>query len=66
MQADPPLRADGKCANCKKTRRHAVWNRYSDVQAILDPFCSTECCRSWHSRPHRPPPPKPPVEGFTE
>jgi len=48
---DPKVRKDGLCAQCKGPRTHAVWNKYSHDAAILDPFCSTNCCRVYHGQP---------------
>jgi len=45
--ADPPVRKDGCCAQCGGERKHAVWNKYGKDQAILDPFCSSTCCRAY-------------------
>lgn len=46
--ADPPVRADGKCAVCGKKRKPERSVTYAKNQAERDPFCSTECCRVYH------------------
>lgn len=51
--SDPKVRKDGKCAQCRKERKHAVWNKYSHDAAIQDPFCSTQCCRKWYGMPEK-------------
>lgn len=40
---DPKVRADGMCAQCRKPRRSDV-----SAQVLLDPFCTSVCCRVWH------------------
>lgn len=47
MRADPPVRRDGRCAECREPRNPRA-NRYSGLAAQLDPFCSTGCCKAWH------------------
>lgn len=49
--ADPPVRADGLCAQCGGPRKYAVPNRYSGNDAVEDPFCSAGCARDWHDNP---------------
>lgn len=51
-RSDPPRRDDGRCAlpDCNKrlptiTARH---RRYGGEALLSEPFCSTECCRSYH------------------
>lgn len=51
MTTDPPVRKDGRCAQCLGPRKHAVANKYSGMDAVQDPFCSTTCCREWHDNP---------------
>lgn len=51
MKSDPPVRADGKCAVCKKRRKET--ERRTDLTGWLDilaadPFCSTTCCKRFH------------------
>jgi hypothetical protein len=46
--ADPPLRADGRCAVCYGPRHLARSRRYAKGCAELDAFCSTGCARRWH------------------
>lgn len=48
MEADPPIPADGGCAQCGGTRELPKRGRYHNAAADADPFCSTECCRAWH------------------
>ena len=49
---DPERREDGRCARhgCKKplqkqTARHP---RYAGDEILSEPFCSTECCKTYH------------------
>lgn len=51
MKADPPVRADGRCARpgCGKPRKMPKAQKGIDPLAYeRDPFCSTECCRRYH------------------
>lgn len=51
MKKDPRVRKDGLCAepSCRKPRRITKQSRkYAGDAVVLDPFCSTECCRKWH------------------
>jgi hypothetical protein len=52
MKKDPRRRKNGTCAHrgCKRhlpeiTSRH---RRYAGDALLLDPFCSTECCKEYH------------------
>lgn len=52
---DPPVRADRLCAlpGCRKplveiTPRH---RRYAGDALLMDPFCSSTCCRTYHQNP---------------
>jgi hypothetical protein len=45
---DPPIRLDGRCANCGGERVPPRRGTYHREQAAADPFCSSECCREWH------------------
>jgi len=49
MRADPPVRADGRCAmpGCRKQRKPPATN-YGRVEYLRDPWCSTTCCRKFH------------------
>ena len=43
LLADPPRRGDRRCVNCRSCLPEiAVKNG--------DPFCSTECARTWHDQ----------------
>jgi hypothetical protein len=48
--ADPPLRVDGKCVECRKPRHPERSQKYAKAAAQADVFCSTACCRAWHER----------------
>lgn len=48
VKADPPLRADGRCAVCGKPRKTDRSQRYARGEAERDPFCSTQCCKAYH------------------
>jgi len=48
MKPDPPVRRDGKCAECGKPRYPGRSRKYGKGAADLDPFCSTNCARKWH------------------
>jgi hypothetical protein len=45
---DPPVREDGRCANCGKVRRPPTGKYATKAEFETDPFCSTECARAWH------------------
>ena len=46
--ADPPVRADGKCAcGCGKKRKPPA-TTYGLEQYASDPFATTGCCRDWY------------------
>src|SRR5262245_29129782 len=40
---DPPITSDGKCYLCGRKRTEVAVEHD-------DPFCSTDCCKTWHSR----------------
>lgn len=49
MRSDPPVRRDGRCAQCGGPRRKAKPQRGVDPALYAsDPFCSGPCCRAWH------------------
>ena len=48
MKPDPPVRRDGRCAECGKPRYPGRSRKYGKGAADLDPFCSTNCARKWH------------------
>jgi hypothetical protein len=48
MPKDPPVRDDGRCAQCGKPRRPERSRSYGGYAAEADAFCSTDCCRVWH------------------
>jgi len=51
-RGDPPVRADGRCAQCGKPRKLTKQaRRYAGYQLDADPFCSTHCCRAYHGTP---------------
>lgn len=50
MKIDPPVRANGLCAQCGKPRKPpARKQRGVDPAVYVDPFCSAECCRAYHN-----------------
>ncbi len=51
MNADPPVRADGRCSVCKKSRQPERSKRYAGIVAETDPFCSVDCARVFHGQP---------------
>jgi len=53
---DPPVPADGSCAQCGGPRHPERSRRYGGPLAELDPFCKTECAREWHGTPRSPAP----------
>ena len=48
---DPPVRADGLCAECEGPRNTKASWKYAGVSAELDPFCSNKCARAWWGYP---------------
>lgn len=50
VNADPKVRKDGRCAQCRKPRATvtAAMRKYAGDQIDRDPFCSMACCRKWH------------------
>ena len=62
MRPDPPVRADGKCAQCGGSRQHKrVKSGPADAKGGIplpksvwlrhletEPFCSRSCCETWH------------------
>lgn len=54
MNPDPPVRSDGRCARpgCGKPRKMPASNAakaYIDRRHYeADPWCSTDCCRTYH------------------
>jgi hypothetical protein len=48
---DPRVRPDGRCAVCRKPRQkwHKGLSYVSRAQFEMDPFCSTECARSYYA-----------------
>lgn len=54
VKDDPPVRADGRCAECGKARVIPKTTYASREQYESDPFCSSKCCRRYHNvEPHR-------------
>jgi len=55
MPADPPVRADGRCARrgCHKLRKIPRSHHRAIDHALyeLDPWCSTQCCRLYYGVP---------------
>ena len=55
MKEDPKVRRDGRCALPGCTNRLAVMTerhrRYGGDVLLIEPFCSTDCCRVWHDNP---------------
>lgn len=54
-RADPPVRADHRCAQCggpRLVRLPKVVTKRSKAELLehlaLDPFCSSRCARAWH------------------
>lgn len=47
MTADPPVREDGACIVCGNERVTAAIRPLYRAAMRDDPFCSTECARSW-------------------
>lgn len=50
MKADPPVRADGRCAQCKRPRTlpKRPQKGVDPASYERDPFCSSTCARLWH------------------
>jgi hypothetical protein len=49
IATDPPVRADGKCYVCGKSRKITKQTRkYAKHAADVDPFCSGNCARRWY------------------
>ena len=52
QRADPPVRSDRRCAQRGCTRQLATitsrHRRYGGDALLVEPFCSTECCRAYH------------------
>jgi hypothetical protein len=49
MRRDPPVRRDGRCAQCKGERATPKGRAYARTGEIeRDPFCSTQCCKAYH------------------
>lgn len=46
LKPDPPVRA--KCAQCGKKRAAVKPHHGVPAENLVDPFCSTDCCRAWH------------------
>ena len=46
-KADPEMRADNKCAVCRRVRKPPATN-YGREDWYRDPFCSSSCARKWH------------------
>jgi hypothetical protein len=52
MTADPPVRADGRCAVCGGERTPpAKQHKTATLEAERDPFCSATCAREFHGAP---------------
>jgi len=49
MRADPPVRKDGRCAQCGKVRKLPKPQKGVDRALYeIDPFCSSPCARAYH------------------
>lgn len=48
MMSDPPIPADGACAQCGKERKYAAPSKYAGDAPVHDPFCSADCCRTYY------------------
>lgn len=53
MRGDPPVRADGLCAQCDKprTRPRRPQKGVDPASYLRDPFCSTSCARAYYDNP---------------
>lgn len=50
MKADPPVRRDGRCAQCSKPRKMPQSQGGVDPSVYaLDPFCARTCAERWHA-----------------
>jgi hypothetical protein len=45
---DPRRRRDGLCAHCRKPIEIKAQRQPHRLEALRDPFCSSDCCRGWH------------------
>jgi hypothetical protein len=46
-RAEPKVRRDGLCVVCRGPRYPERSRKYGKTVAELDPFCSTECAKSY-------------------
>ena len=47
LKADPKIRKDGRCAQCRKPV-HIKARPGVNPALYVDPFCSSSCARAWH------------------